>query len=524
LHELTLDWILSQAAISPDGRHVALAGGVIGHSTLVMLWEPGVDNAKELLRRRVTNRADAAMAIVVAVQFSPDGKRLAFAFPEVSADPESPTVNWTCQILDLATRQVQMQLRESRGRIDRIAFSPTSDRLATCGDSEVTVWDLKTGQRMLEFSIPEVNLNDAAFSPDGQSLAVAIYSPGTLAVDVEWLHLRNLSTGKQETFAFPDQFIAALAFAPTGESLALACPDGLRLADLSIKESPTVVAAHAPTEAWGIAFAPGSDVLATSVDDGLAKLWDAKAGELRRFDCGTLPLKVIFSPKRATLATACYDGEIRLWNQDTGQQEGQLAAHRGPVRCIALDPAGELLASVGDDGAVRLWNVGEQTLERTLGETGSKVHSVMFSPDGQTLFSGDRAFLEIWDPVTGALLSTSAAASAIWALAHSPTEELLAVGTQGPEIELRRSDGRELVFRLAGHTQGVKCLAFSPDGKTLASGSLDQSVRLWHVPTGEELLAFEDLPDRVNGVAFSSDGRTLAATCHDGTVRLWQAK
>lgn len=517
--ELTIDWHYDQAAISPDGRHVAIAGGVFHEVARVLLWDPQ-ENTTEALVEIPTHKED--MGIATAVEFSADGKLLAVAFNKDEGG--TPPLNWTCMVLDLATKSVQAKLMESRGMINSVAFSSAGDRVATFGqDGKVTVWDWRENQRALEYGVPDDCLGQMTFSPDGELLAVGLCPLDKAIQGVEWLDVRDLRTGERQPVGLLERAIVSARFAPDGQTLALGSMDGLRLADLSVKDLPTAVAAHSPTEAWGIAFAPSGGIFATSGDDGCARLWDRNLRELRKLEVGTLALKVAFAPDRPLVAAAAYDGAIRLWNHQTGEEEKQLLGHTGPVRSIAFNPRGEWLASAGDDGAVQLWNVDKQALERTLREAGPKVRTIAFSPDGSELFSsGNDGIVSIWDYKQGALLRAFEETVATWALAHSPVERLLAVGTRLPEIELRRTDSRELVSRLVGHTQGVRCLAFSPDGRTLASASLDQSVRLWHVATGEELLAFEKLPGQINDIAFSSDGRTLGAACHDGSVRLWK--
>lgn len=524
VRELALDWDFVQAAISPDGRQVAIAGGLPHKVARVLLWDPRTNRTEAILEQPAQLDPLASQGKATAVCFSRDGKRLATAFHE--NDGGTPPLNWTCLVLDIATRAEVARLKVSRSAISGIAFSPAGDRLVACGsDGSVMVWELTHGQRTLGFSVPEPCLPVADFSCDGTLLATGLFPLFAAPGGTELIDVRNVRTGERQYLGLPDTRINGVTFAPHGPSLAMACLDGVRVADLSGQHSPTVLSAHAPAEAWGMAFSPDGKTFATSGDDHLARLWDSSAVEQRKLDAGALPLKVAFAPKGGLLSTAGYDGVIRFWNQETGEEIRQLRGHQGPVRSIAFCPRGRWLASAGHDGAVKLWDLEKQALTRTLRRSGATVYSVVFAPDGSELFSaGSDGIVSVWNHESGELLRSFEETVSIFALAHAPVARILAIGTRHPEIELRRADTEELVFRLAGHTAGVKCLAFSPDGKTLASGSQDRSVRLWHVATGEELLAFTGLPGQVNEVAFSADGLTLGAACHDGSVRLWKAK
>jgi WD40 repeat protein len=95
--------------------------------------------------------------------FSPDGRRLAATSQEGSV-----------QVWDLATGQVVLNLIGHEGETVTVAYSSDGQRLATSGrDGTVRVWEAGTGQSLLVLEPGLGGLTGAAFDPTGTRLAVS---------------------------------------------------------------------------------------------------------------------------------------------------------------------------------------------------------------------------------------------------------------------------------------------------------------------------------------------------------------
>jgi hypothetical protein len=291
----------------------------------------------------------------------------------------------------------------------------------------------------------------------------------------------------------------------------------------------------------GVAFAPGSEVLATAGDDGCVHLWDLSARRERgALEGGVGRLwSVAFAPNGKTIAAGGGEwgrpeqtGGVVLWDATTQRRLHELHGHAGLVFSVAFSPDGRTLASAGWDGSVRLWDVttGEEKAAFLGHERPARF--VCFSPDGATLASGSfDGTVRLWD-VAGGRERLRIETRPLWVncVAFSPDGAVVAAaenpGTGDaaapPGVEPRpgqvrlweAATGRERAV-LRGPRAVILALAFSPDGRTLVSGGgfMTQfgEVSVFDVATASERLALHGNADWVECVAFSPDGRTLVS-------------
>ncbi len=138
-----------EAAFSPDGAVLALAGGGFDH---VELWD--------VAGRRKIRDIQASDSSTISPVFSPNGKLLAFSdFTGV-------------RIVDL-DGMVERAVLSGHVRSARaIAFSPDSKTLASCGiDGTTRLWNLATMSEVWVFRGDGSEFSSIAFSPDGNHLA-----------------------------------------------------------------------------------------------------------------------------------------------------------------------------------------------------------------------------------------------------------------------------------------------------------------------------------------------------------------
>ena len=197
---------------------------------------------------------------------------------------------------------------------------------------------------------------------------------------------------------------------------------------------------------------------------------------------------------------------------------------------IAFSPNGTRLA-VGSAIGIWIYDVRpgkEKELDLITSDAWS-IQSIVYSPDAIIVASrGDDGTAQLWDVVTGEQkITLEGHTDVIYALAHSPDAETLAIGVfsdNTPVVQLQDVGTGKHVATLSGHTGIIKSIAYSRDGTQIATGSDDRTVRLWDAKTGAHLATLSGHTGGVTSVAFSPDRSTVASSSQDGTILLWQVR
>ena len=249
-----------------------------------------------------------------------------------------------------------------------------------------------------------------------------------------------------------------------------------------------------------------------------------------------------FGPAGDVLASTSDDGILRLWQVATGGLVAVVGEDAGPIRNLAFSADGRLLATGGRGGSVRIWSLGGSVLAPVGGrvevaDPRSPAPRPVFAPDGGALAiakvkeggTNDHQLVEIWratdymasarigadDGVMGLaftpdshslILTTRHIAGAGWTLqAYDP-----ATGT--PTASLRGIDA------IATNTVSVAPPVVDGSGQLVAvatrfeTPALEDAIRIWRIGAA----AFEReirIPTRkeadLASVAFTPDGQSV---------------
>jgi WD40 repeat protein len=464
---------------------------------------------------------------------------------------------WEWHFLDRSLHPESVPLRPDTAAVVGLTFSADGRRLASVSSANherrvygsrgswetkgghgsagaVRIFQTSDGHELLRIDRHADLLFCVALSPDGKHVACSgakdYYQPGFVKVF-------DADSGRELLSLVGHKGpVRGLAYSPDGRWLASGSDDGMaKLWDAKTGQLLRTIAARdssIPAIA-AIAFSPDGTRLAGAIPyDYTARIWDAATGrELHKLQGHTCNVtRVVFSPDGRRLATASEDHTVKVWETASGGELVTHVGHADGVVGLAFSPDGGRLASAGYDHTVRVWASASPQLNFTLAAHVAPVMDVAYSPDGERLATASLdGTIKLWSANRGhaAFALRPATRLTSGGLVFSPDGRHLA-GERSQSVVILDAATGNVQRTLQGHDKQLAALAYSPDGKRLASLGLDNRVRVWDTATGQGALILElaAKPAQVvdgRGLAYSSDGKRIAAAAGSETVKVWDA-
>ncbi len=312
---------------------------------------------------------------VAAVSISDDGKSVAYSV--------GPAVS----VWDAESGAVARAWNACPGKctVHSLAHSPDGTKLLTAGsDAKAILWDLATGQPVIEFHGHTAIIRSARFSPDGSLIVTAsgdstsqntpqvAQSPreGPIFID-NTVRVWDAKTGQlkaillDKNLGYPATMRSAVFSKDNRTVLSASDDKHVRFHDvLTLSEIKNISVAD--SSVTSAVFSPDETRIVV-VAGGAAKVFSVDSEkELLNLPVYQSPVRAaIFSPDGALIATSSgqqirpfeADASIRLWNATTGDAAGVMEGPKVSTTTLAFNADGTRLVSGSGDGKARIWSV-----------------------------------------------------------------------------------------------------------------------------------------------------------------------
>jgi WD40 repeat protein/serine/threonine protein kinase len=465
-------------------------------------------------------------ALVLCVQFSPDGSKVATA-----------SQDGTVRLWDPITGMESRTLRGHHGFVKSVCFSGDSRLLFTVdSNEEMKVWDAATGENIKS----EPGVGDLlAASVGGDRLAVRSRKRS--------VSVRSISSGTVLFETGPqDDEVISMALSADGRYLAVGGYNkSFMVYDLEDRNSKGV---HLDVpgrdgvlyNVWSVAFSPKDGRLAagTSLHSGDTQLaeWNCLHGvfEFHCFFAGSGDFVgncISYSPDGKRLAASDRDGMVRVWNTDTHNIVLGPRSHPGIVPFVAFDPSpGQKRLAVTRGVDVTIEKIDPTPFPRfqaLVGHAQAEIEALVFEPDGKHLITRTQmGEILRWDPAYGTSCIVRQKNEELHLhgnLSISHDGHFVVSGSDGKLLQVWDVDAEKAGNALKVEVANIRRTAFSHDGKKLALTDATNRIILWDLVGNRKPQSWEGSTEEIHSFAFFPDDRRLASCGADSLVHIWDA-
>jgi len=226
-------------------------------------------------------------------------------------------------------------------RIYQVDFSNNGKFVVTAsGDNSAKVWNVKTGQMVLNLGNHYSHVFCASFSPDSRFL---------VTVDGDVAKVWNIPSGRlYKTLRGHTKRVHSARFNSSGTRIV------------------------------------------TTSEDGSIKMWDIASArvfrEIQITDKGWT-YSAVFNPRGGSIAVGAQEGLLEVWDVNNGKRIMRLRGHSRAINTVRFDKNGSRLLSASVDNSVKLWEIPSGRLIRTF--SGRSFDSADFSPDGKFILTAN---------------------------------------------------------------------------------------------------------------------------------------
>lgn len=308
------------------------------------------------------------------------------------------------------------------------------------------------------------------------------------------------------------------------------------------KDSVLTINAH-KMYVSSVAFSPNAKLLITGGGEGIAKIWNAKTGQLihNLVHDGSI-LSVAFNSNGDRVVTGSFDHTAKIWNVYSGEEQITLKGHKKGINSVIFSPDGTLVYTGSDDNSIKIWDSSNGDLLRTFEYHNGPVRSLSLNEDGTYLISSsDDSSAIIWDVLRSTVLKiyydnkpinsaafipnfnkifiNSSMYSKIWVTEYPILYDSIFTlssfahinklgthfvnGTNGYKLQIWNFNTKKVDKELLGHNSFIMDAVFSEDCTKILSGDIDGVAKIWDI---KDLIKFSDTSDYYISIEQATDG------------------
>ncbi|KAI1487871.1 WD40 repeat-like protein [Biscogniauxia mediterranea] len=548
LRKYILNWVEALSLIGEVGRAVSITGSL---ETLTNKRDSSglsklLHDATRFIRFNGYIIEKAPLQVYYsAILFSPITSIMRSLFwnplAEWVINPPTVNDNWGAELVTL---------QGHTNSPTAIAISPDSKFIVSASkDDTVRLWEAATGIEIAKIPIQGSDVNSAAFSADGQTIAFGTDKSGIILYDIRageashlpgftsrvysvnfspragskmltWVgepgnivHLWDVSRKQQIRIReFKDISLKGIAFTPDDGLVVagrrLLPGDSAKVHIWDFETGNLKAQFNAPGTFVRTALSPNGATMAILSDGGKAEIWNIKSGSRRTSSSSYVnPREIEFSSDGGVVMITCLNGTIDLWNLKSGdiiRKKVDIALFNSTPIAISAD--GKFIALPTSGYNIRLYDTtfGDEVHEVNMGRMDDISRKI------ETIRGGDFAIEEL------------SSTTRVWDLNEMnlkleiPSSYHMASSSDGKIVTLNREDKSIQIWDITtreqlAHFSGAHFFAFSPDGKFLVLQSKD-AMQVLEVATWREQARF-----KIEGgnlvwcvtVQFSKDNKVL---------------
>ena len=439
-----------------------------------------------------------------AIKFSPDGNYL------LSDAGDGHIAFWDTRTFKIAYKTSEKHY----GIIESIEFNPAGDKIVTCADDTIRVWDYKTGHLLHKLIGHSGSVDAACFNEDGCLIASGssdqtiriwdvnkekcidtLYDHGVYDIPSLCFYGDNIISVSghdikiwdnkrvRRTLSNHTQRINSIVLIPLGKQIASASNDRtIRLWDLDSKDEVSKV--------WKRSYGGDNIVFFEKSMKFIASgrptfICDVESGDTTNinFDSDYVALS-----KDGQYAILVRDMSFVIYNISTKQFSSKFTGHTGIINSAVFSSDGKRILTASKDGLVKLWDIEGDSCLKTYSGHKNNVLYATFSPD-ETLIASASTDIRFWDVET-CLCKDSILEKNMY---YRPIDELL-----------------------------YRTIDFTSDGKYILTAG-DNTIKLWDLKTLEVVKTYEESSTIVSGASFNDDEKLIISSSWDNSCKIWDS-